>query len=159
MLAVGAFGASSVATLAIPGSMVTMTGLILLYQSLTGHWGSWTYVWSLIFPVSLGIGLVVAGRRSAEEGMRKTGEGMTRVGLIIFLVAGVFFELVLRISAGVTARLFWPAMLVLAGVYLVLRQTGLGRRAAVPAWQGIDVPPAAAGRDTPAESESAPAQE
>ncbi|OGO09873.1 MAG: hypothetical protein A2Y93_14830 [Chloroflexi bacterium RBG_13_68_17] len=155
-----ASGGASTAALAIPASIVTMTGLLLLYQSVTGHWESWAYAWSLIFPVSFGVGLIVAGRRSANESMRKAGEGMTRVGLIVFLVAGVFFELVLRISGGATARVFWPAMLVLAGLIMIVRQAGLGGRSGGRPTQAIIVPPPGGGETpAPARTEAGPAQE
>lgn len=36
-------GGKQAGPLAIPGSIVTMTGLLLLYQSITGHWESWAY--------------------------------------------------------------------------------------------------------------------
>src|SRR5687767_10207750 len=47
----GAFtGGKNAAGLAVPGSVITGTGLILLYQSLTNHWESWAYAWTL-YPV------------------------------------------------------------------------------------------------------------
>src|SRR4030042_1468306 len=69
-----ASGGASTAALAIPASIVTMTGLLLLYQSLTGHWESWAYAWSLIFPVSFGVGLIVAGRRRRSASRRPAAE-------------------------------------------------------------------------------------
>ncbi len=158
MFAAMASAGASAAPLAVPASIVTMTGLLLLYQSVTGHWESWAYAWSLIFPVSVGLGLIVSGRRSSNEGMRKAGEGMTRVGLIVFLVGGVFFEMVLRISHGATARYFWPGMLVLAGVYLILRQAGMGSRLGGQPTAAVEgLPPAADGVSAPDSTETGPA--
>ncbi len=148
----------SAAILAIPASIVTMTGLLLLYQSVTGHWESWAYAWALIFPVSLGIGLSIAGKRSASADMRKVGDGMTRFGLIVFLVLGVFFELVLRISGGGAARVFWPAMLVLAGLYLIVRQGGRGSRAVGQPTEAIQTAPAAAAAPAADGTPSEPSQ-
>jgi membrane-bound ClpP family serine protease len=34
--------------LAIAGSIVTIVGLVLLYQNLTDHWESWAYAWALV---------------------------------------------------------------------------------------------------------------
>src|SRR5262249_6024248 len=39
--------------LAIPGSIVTTVGLILLFDSLTGLWYNWAYAWALIIPTSI----------------------------------------------------------------------------------------------------------
>ena len=36
--------------LAILGSIITVTGLILLYQNATDHFESWAYAWALVFP-------------------------------------------------------------------------------------------------------------
>ena len=40
--------------LAIPGSIITTVGLILLYQNSFNHWQSWAYAWALIFLPPLG---------------------------------------------------------------------------------------------------------
>lgn len=47
--------------LAVAGGIVTMTGTILLIQNTTGLWASWAYAWALIFPTSIGLGLLVYG--------------------------------------------------------------------------------------------------
>ena len=44
--------------LAILGSIITVTGLILLFQNLTDHYESWAYAWALVFPGATGILLV-----------------------------------------------------------------------------------------------------
>ena len=117
-----ASGGRQTAFLAVPASIVTMTGFILLYQSVTDHWESWAYVWALIVPVAVGIGLVLQGQRVGKESLRRAGQGMIRVGLIIFLVAGTLFELVFRISGSGVGQIFWPSVLVLVGVYLIFRR-------------------------------------
>ena len=114
-----ASGGRQTAFLAVPASIITMTGLILLYQSVTDHWESWAYVWALIVPVAVGIGLVVQGQRVGKESLRRAGQGMMRVGLIIFLVAGTLFELVFRISGSGVGQIFWPSVLVVVGLYLI----------------------------------------
>ena len=45
--------------LAILGSIVTMTGLILLFQDATNHYESWAYVWALVFPGAIGLGMIL----------------------------------------------------------------------------------------------------
>ncbi len=36
-------GGKSVSGLAVPGSIITVNGLMLLFQNFTGHWTSWSY--------------------------------------------------------------------------------------------------------------------
>jgi hypothetical protein len=81
--------------LAIPGSIVTMTGLILLYQSVFNVWGSWAYIWTLIIPTSIGIGLVINGMWSDVPSLKEKGAGLIRVGIVMFLGFGALFELML----------------------------------------------------------------
>lgn len=119
-----ATGGSERGGLAIPASILTMLGGLLLYQSITGHWESWAYAWSLIFPISVGVGIALQGARTASPALQKTGMGFIRVGLVIFLSAGVFFEMFLGISHSVTHRVAWSIVIVLAGTTLLLRQAG-----------------------------------
>jgi hypothetical protein len=119
-----ATGGSERGGLAIPASILTILGGLLLYQSITGHWESWAYAWSLIFPISVGVGIALQGARTASPALQKTGMDFIRVGFVIFLSAGVFFEMFLGISHSATHRVTWSIIMVLAGAYLLLRQAG-----------------------------------
>src|SRR5579864_1938921 len=55
VLALSARGAVSEG-LAILGSVLTISGLILLYQNATDHFESWAYACALVFPGAIGIG-------------------------------------------------------------------------------------------------------
>lgn len=113
--------------LAIPGSIVTMTGLILLYQNSSNHWESWAYAWALIFPTAIGIGLMIQGAWSGQERPLRVGRRMVTLGITIFLVGAVFFELVLNISGfgrGLVGSVAGPMLLILFGLYLMIRRTG-----------------------------------
>lgn len=111
--------------LAIPGSITTTFGLILLYQSVTNHWASWAYVWALIFPTSIGIGLIIHGAWSEQPNVRSQGMGWLRTGIIIFVVGGVFFEFIVGISGLRISELAGSVLLIVIGVYLLLRAGGL----------------------------------
>ncbi len=105
--------------LAIPGSIITIVGLILFYQALTNHWETWSYAWALI-PLSVGIGMWIFGKFSNLPELCDSGRHVINVGLILFVVFGVFFELLIGISG--TSRnneLLWPLALVALGIYLM----------------------------------------
>ncbi len=117
-----ALGGKAAGPLAIPGSIVTMVGLLLLYQSITNHWESWAYAWALVFPTAIGIGLFINGRWSGIEHLVKTGTKWAMIGLAIFLAAGTFFELLFNISGGVIGDVIWPGLLIALGLFLLLRR-------------------------------------
>lgn len=118
-------GWRSVSGFAVPASIVTAVGLLLLYQNFTNHWQSWAYAWSLIFPTSLGLGLYIAGMRAGIESQRKTGLGLIKFGLLIFVIGGIFFELILGISDSTLGNILLPALIILLGGYLILSQMGI----------------------------------
>ncbi len=116
--------------LAIPGSIVTMVGMLLLYQSFTNHWASWAYAWALVAPTSVGIGIAIAGLWGNDSKAVRAGSGLVIVGLALFLIFGVFFELLLNISGlrnGPFGQLLLPLLLIGAGV-LVLAYALVRRR-------------------------------
>jgi len=113
---------STSAPLAIPGSIIVTVGLILLFQNFFDYWEGWSYSWALIVA-AVGIGMVISGYWSGEEGMRARGWRVVRTGIILFLVFGAFFELVLGFSRGrPVAGIVWPLALILVGAYLVVRR-------------------------------------
>jgi len=116
-------GGKSAGPLAIPGSIVTTVGLLLLYQSITNHWESWAYVWTLVFPTAVGVGLVVNGMWSGMPSLRESGMRWITAGLVLFVVGGIFFELLLNISGGFISDVVWPALLILLGLFLLLRRS------------------------------------
>ncbi len=118
-------GGKNAAPLAIPGSIITTTGLLLLYQSVTDHWVSWSYAWALIVPTSLGIGFYISGIWGENETMRNTGRGFIKAGLVILILGGLFFEMIINISGAGPNRIVWPAFVIIAGVYLIISELGL----------------------------------
>jgi hypothetical protein len=112
----------------IPASITTMLGLLLFYQNLTTHWESWAYAWALVAPTSIGLGYLVFGTLQNRPDKIHIGRGLATVGGGIFLVGFVFFELLLNISGFGLGRWAWPVLLLLLGVFLVVR-TLRGREA------------------------------
>lgn len=120
-------GGRSTSGLAIPGSIVTSVGLILLYQNTFDRWESWAYIWALIFPTAVGLGLMIHGTLSDEEKTARLGRGMLLTGMAIFIAGATFFELVLNISGmarGTIGAVAGPALLILLGIWLLFRRTG-----------------------------------
>lgn len=114
-------GGRNLAPFAIPGIIITTTGLVLFYQNLTGHWESWAYVWALIAPTSVGVGLWLTGIRADNPSLREAGGTVAKIGLVIFTVGGLFFEVILGIGDSALSGIFWPAMLILFGIYAIVR--------------------------------------
>ena len=117
-----ASGKGKAGGLAIPGSIVTTVGLILLYQNTFGAWATWAYAWALIFPTSVGIGIIIEGLWDNRPHNVRQGRQMMLVGLIIFVVAAVFFEVIIGIGGGGLGSYFWSLALIAIGVYLLLKR-------------------------------------
>lgn len=111
-------GGRDLSWLAIPGHLITGTGVILLYQSSTNHWESWAYAWAL-YGVFLGTALSYAGQRNNEKDVVEVGKWFTWIGLFLFIGFGVFFELL--IFGGWMRRLMLAAILIGVGIWLLAR--------------------------------------
>ncbi len=119
----GAFaGEGDRGQMAIPGSMITMTGLIMLVMNATGRWEAWAYAWALIWPTAFGIGLVISGTRSDRPATTRSGWGMVRSGILIFVLAGTFFELLIGLGGRRGNQFLWPILLIGIGVYFLVRR-------------------------------------
>jgi hypothetical protein len=123
---VGMFaGGKSVSGLAIPGSIITTIGLMLFYQNITNHWESWSYGWTVIL-MAVGLGIFIMGAWGQNESQRAAGLRVLRIGLIMFIIFGAFFELIF--TAGMPfglGSIVFPAALILLGLYLILTRSGL----------------------------------
>lgn len=110
--------------LAVLGSVVTMVGLLLFYQNMADHFQSWAYGWALVAPTSIGLGQMLYGTLKDRKQMVRDGKRLASIGLTIFLVGAVFFELIIGISGfgiGRLARFAWPLLLIGAGAFFLLR--------------------------------------
>lgn len=111
------------ARLAIPGSILSMLGLIFVYQNTFDQFQTWSYVWTLIFPTAIGIGLYLEGRWSNRPDLIASGFQMTRIGLIMFVIFAAFFELFVNLSGLFredVGRFAFPVLLILVGVLLII---------------------------------------
>lgn len=122
-------GGPRVSGLAIPASIITTTGLILLYQNTFHQWQTWEYAWALVFPTAVGFGLWLMGWWGNHPGARQVGRRMTEIGVILFLAFGILFEMVLkplhslgRILGDNTAGITVAILLIAVGAYLLLNR-------------------------------------
>ena len=131
---VGMFaGDRQAAALAIPGSIITGIGLLLLVQNLTSHWASWSYGWTVIL-MSVGLGIWIMGWRTDNASQRQSGLGVLRVGLVLFVIFGAFFELLFSGFGGpALRRTLFPVLLILMGLYMIARRLGWWPRPAASA--------------------------
>jgi hypothetical protein len=108
------------AAFAIPGSIISGVGLVLLFQNITRHWESMSYFWALII-MFVGVGIYIMGWYGGDEGQKKSGWGVMKVGLILFIIFGAFFEMIFGSFGG----MIFPILLILLGGYLILTRSGL----------------------------------
>jgi len=124
-LALLAFGLTQArgSGLAIAGSIVTIVGLVLLYQNTTDHWESWAYAWALVGPGGSGVGMLLYGTRSGDGKMARDGFWAILSALGIFTVGLVFFEGVIGISGRRLPLPEWalPVAIIVIGVLVLLR--------------------------------------
>ncbi len=113
-------GGKQSAAFAIPGSIITGMGLVLLFQSITHHWESMSYFWTLII-LFVGAGIYLMGWRTDDENQKRSGMKVMKVGFILFIIFGMFFEMIFSSFSNI----LFPVLLILVGVYLVLSRTGL----------------------------------
>lgn len=104
-----------------PGIIITGTGLLLLYQSITGHWESWAYAWAL-YPLFVGMALQFHGKRTEDREEVRTGRGMVTFATIGLVVMWVVFEVFIfgSVLGGLSGWLI-PALMVAAGLFLLNR--------------------------------------
>ena len=122
-LAAAPGGAGTAAT--VTGSQLTGLGLLLLVQNLTGLWQTWAYAWALVWPMSIGLGLLARGTLSGDDKTARDGARAALFGLFMFFLGFVFFEAILNISGsslGVVGDYALPAILIVGGLVVVFRR-------------------------------------
>jgi hypothetical protein len=113
-------GGKESAALAIPGSIVSGVGLVMLFQSITHHWESMSYFWTLII-LFVGTGIYLMGWRAGDESQKQSGMKVMKIGLILFVIFGMFFEMIFSSFNNI----LFPLLLIGLGAYLVISRTGL----------------------------------
>jgi hypothetical protein len=109
---------------AMPGTIISGIGLILLYQTITENWESMSYFWTFIL-MFVGLGIYIMGWYGEDASQKKSGAAVMKIGFILFIVFGAFFEMIFSSFDNV----LFPILLILLGGYLVISRSGLfGRK-------------------------------
>lgn len=149
-----AAGGRNAGGLAIPGSIIVTVGLILFIQNTFNLWATWAYAWALII-VGVGVGLFIFGSRSGYADVRRSGRVVAIIGLVVFFAFGILFELgAALLNLRSPGGLFWPVLLILAGLYFMVARPLISRSAGPVARQEINFAtgsPAVASREVNAE--------
>lgn len=112
---------------AIPGSIILTTGLILFVQNLFNIWATWAYAWALIIA-AVGVGLLIFGSRSGIPTLQQAGGVVTGVGLFIFFVFGLVFEIGASLFGFESlAGFIFPVLLILVGLMILFGRVVQGR--------------------------------
>ena len=109
--------------LTVAGSIVTMVGLVLLYQNATGHWESWAYAWALVGPGGSGVGMLLYGTRSGNRKMARDGFWQILVAIGLFVAGFIFFEGIIGISGQRLPLPEWvlPVAVIAIGLLVLVR--------------------------------------
>ena len=100
--------------LSIPAFIIGGIGSLLYYQNVTGDWGSWAYAWTLI-PGFVGLGLLFFSLQTRDKGTTKAGFILLFISTILFAVFGSF------LGAPKAIIQYWPLLLIVAGLWSMLR--------------------------------------
>jgi hypothetical protein len=106
----------------IIGMVVTIVGVILGYQALTSQWASWSYLWALVAPTGVGLGMLLHGYWTHQQKLLDSGRRVTFIGLIIAVAGWAFFEIVLGLNGFIdpaVGRIVGPLVLIVLGSYLL----------------------------------------
>lgn len=116
LMILGGRGASG---LAIPASIVTTIGMILLFQGVFDYFESWAYAWALL-PTAGGVGTLIAGLWGGNAQMVAAGKHAASGGLALFFAFAAFFE-ILIFGDGRFGEYAWTLALILVGLFFLAR--------------------------------------
>src|SRR5213080_3873286 len=117
--------------LAIAGSIIAVSGLILLYQNSTDHFESWAYAWALVFPGSIGLGMILYGLTAGRPGNVRAGTRLVGIAGVLFLLGAAFFEGVIGIGGyqlDRTAGVAVGALIIVLGALMLILNLTSSRR-------------------------------
>lgn len=105
----------------ILGGLLTALGLVFFAQSVTNLWASWAYAWALVAPTSVGVSQMIFGMHKNRDTIVKSGRRLANIGLTIFTIGFVFFELILGVSGYGFGLPVFPMILIFVGLFILVR--------------------------------------
>lgn len=97
------------------GAVIAGIGGILYYQNQSSDWSSWAYAWTLL-PGFAGVGTILAGIVDGSFGRS------LRAGLWQILTSALLFFIFASFLGGPNLLgVYWPVLVILLGVILLLR--------------------------------------
>jgi len=107
------------AGLAIPGAIITTIGLLLFIQNTFNLWVTWAYAWALLVSAT-GLGMLIMNGYLKRAGLRRVAGLLIGIGLTLFVIFGLFFEIILDIAGtNVESGIFLGGGLVLLGLFVI----------------------------------------
>jgi hypothetical protein len=105
---------AGLAAFGIPGGFLLTLGAVLLYNTLSGDWNSWSYAW-IMLNGGVGLGIMLAAWIGGW------GHEVTAVGWWMFMVCAVVCSIFATVFGGPVLKSAVPVLLILCGVGLLLR--------------------------------------
>jgi hypothetical protein len=123
LLAWAFVGGRGAAGLAIPGSIVTTVGLILLVMNATNTFEAWSYAWALVVA-SVGVGTFLYGALTTDAKRQRDGIRTVTAGLVMFAAFGIFFQFLVfgNMWGSWLGQWLLPLLLIGGGAYMLYRQ-------------------------------------
>ncbi len=116
------------AGLAIPGTVITTIGLLLFIQNTFKIWVTWAYAWGLLIS-AVGLGLLIMNFYLKKLNLRRIAGLLIGIGLLLFVIFGVLFEVILDISGtDLNSGLFLGGGLVALGLFVIFSRPLFSRR-------------------------------
>jgi hypothetical protein len=101
--------------LAVPGCIVGGIGGILYWQSFTGRWDSWAYVWALI-PGFVGVGVFISEIMEGRPAKALVEGGWPiLISLVLFFLFGSFFGQIPWFGS------YWAVLLIVIGILIMVK--------------------------------------
>ncbi len=113
-----------IAGLIVPATIITVNGLLLLYQNLTGNWRSWAYLWTCE-PLSIGLSLWALYHLCSRP------RGLLTAAAIICGIS-MFFLVIFATAFGGIMSILGPAMLILVGIIIMLNSVNRHAKSQMP---------------------------
>jgi hypothetical protein len=107
---------SKLSFLAVPGAMILATGALLFLMSVSNHYESWAYSWTLLLAAG-GAGYGYMHRFDDAGDKVEKAHRFIRTMVLLFMGLAAFFELFVFQSLGA----WWPVLIVGLGIYLLVK--------------------------------------